>query len=118
MIDQEKIYDPIVKKLLCWEIKVASELDGVLERYIWVYVGKKILCKFNMDANDLNHPLFENLLQIFSEECGYSYDEALRIAYEVDMFQNLLQLLKSNNPFAHYMQLFDLIFDFHDTIAS
>lgn len=61
--------------------------------------------KFELDANYLNHPLFQDLLNLSKEETGYSYGGALRIACEIDLFLHLLHLLKSSNPSVHYMQL-------------
>ncbi|CAK7345932.1 unnamed protein product [Dovyalis caffra] len=88
------------------------------EGHIRVYVGKdNIQCKFEMEAHFLNHPLFEDLLRLSEQEHGYSYDGALRIACEIHLFQYLLHLLKTGNPTAHYMQLPDLISNFHSTTA-
>ncbi|XP_059637095.1 auxin-responsive protein SAUR15-like [Cornus florida] len=97
-----------------------SDTEVVPEGRIRVYVGKdtEIPCKFEMEANYLNHPLFEKLLQLSEEEFGYSYDGALRIACEIDLFQYLLHLLNNRNPSAHYMELHDLISKFYTTTAT
>ncbi|KAJ9186259.1 hypothetical protein P3X46_001857 [Hevea brasiliensis] len=111
----------IVRKLWCCGAKsLLSESErsvDVPEGHIRVYVGKDIQfqCKFQMEANYLNHPLFEDLLRISEEEFGYSYDGALRIACDIHLFQYLLHLLKTSNPSAHYMQLPDLISSFHNS---
>ncbi|PRQ19504.1 putative small auxin-up RNA [Rosa chinensis] len=81
-----------------------------------VCVGRDIdlMCKFEMEANYLNHPLFQSLLELSAEqELGYSYDGALRIACDVDLFHYLLHLLETSNPSAHYMELSDLISKFY-----
>ncbi|PRQ19493.1 putative small auxin-up RNA [Rosa chinensis] len=52
-----------------------------------VCVGRDIdmMCKFEMEANYLNYPLFQSLLDLSAEqEFGYSYDGALRIGCDVD----------------------------------
>lgn len=109
----------IVKKLLCCGAKsFPSDSDAVpAEGHVRVNVGKDIVCKFEMEANYLNHPLFENLLRLSEEEFGYSYDGALRIACEIDLFQYLLHLLKTSNPSAHYMELPDLVSKFYSATA-
>ncbi|KAL6183943.1 hypothetical protein ACLB2K_045353 [Fragaria x ananassa] len=81
-----------------------------------VYVGRDfdLMCKFEMEANYLNHPLFQSLLELSAEqEFGYSYDGALRIACDVNLFFHLLRLLETRNPSAHYMELSDLISKFY-----
>jgi SAUR family protein len=108
----------IVKKLLCCGAKsFPSDSDAVPEGRVRVnIIGKDdIVCKFEMETNYLNHPLFENLLRLSEEEFGYSYDGALRIACEIDLFQYLLHLLKTSNSSAHYMQLPDLVSKFYST---
>ncbi|XP_065847206.1 auxin-responsive protein SAUR71-like [Euphorbia lathyris] len=90
-----------------------EEEDEIREGYIRVYVGKEFEWKLEMEANFLNHPLFEDLLRLSEEEFGFSYDGALRIACDVHLFEYLLHLLKTSNPSAHYMQLSDLISNFH-----
>lgn len=108
----------IVKKLLfCGAKSFPSDPDAVPEGHVRVNVGKDIVCKFEMEANYLNHPLFENLLRLSEEEFGYSYDGALRIACEIDLFQYLLHLLKTSNPSAHYMELPDLVSKFYSATA-
>ncbi|XP_068649408.1 auxin-induced protein 15A-like [Aristolochia californica] len=100
-----------MKKFLCCGARsFPAELP---EGHVRVYVGKEVLCKFELEANYLNHPLFENLLQLSVDEFGYSYEGALRIACEIDLFLHLLELLKSRNPSAHYMELQDLISNFN-----
>ncbi|KAF5455537.1 hypothetical protein F2P56_025101 [Juglans regia] len=110
----------IVKKLLCCGAKSFasdSDADAVPEGHVRVNVGKDIVCRFDLEANYLNHPLFENLLRLSEEEFGYSYDGALRIACEIDVFQYLVHLLKTSNPSAHYMELPDLISKFYSANA-
>ncbi|OWM85962.1 hypothetical protein CDL15_Pgr012212 [Punica granatum] len=79
-----------------------------------VYVGKddRDLYKFELENNFLNHPRFEN-----GRVRVYSYEGALRIAYEVDLFQYLVHLLKSSNLGAHYMELPQLVEEFHSVNA-
>ncbi|WCJ44808.1 SAUR-like auxin-responsive protein family [Euphorbia peplus] len=95
------------------EITMGEEDEEVREGYIRVYVGKEFEWKLEMEANFLNHPLFEDLLRISEEEFGFSYDGALRIACDIHLFEYLVHLLKTSNPCAHYMQLSDLISNFH-----
>ncbi|XP_043713176.1 auxin-responsive protein SAUR71 [Telopea speciosissima] len=87
------------------------------EGHVRVYVGKdkEFPRKFDLEANYLNHPLLVNLLHLSVDEFGYSYNGALRIACEIDLFQHLLQLLHTRNPsFAeHYVDLPDLISKFY-----
>ncbi|KAK3169169.1 hypothetical protein Dsin_000073 [Dipteronia sinensis] len=80
------------------------------EGHVLVYVGKDMQFKFEMEANYLNHPLFDNFSE---EELGFSYDGALRLACEIDLFHYLLHLLNTSNPSAHYMDLSDLISNFY-----
>ncbi|OVA11537.1 Auxin-induced protein [Macleaya cordata] len=102
--------------LLCCGLKKSSRSssDCVPKGHVRVYVGKEVPCKFEIEANYLNHPLFQNLLQLSVEEFGYSYNGALRIACDIHLFKFLLDLLKSRNPCAHYMELQDLISKFYD----
>ncbi|XP_062028670.1 protein SMALL AUXIN UP-REGULATED RNA 12-like [Rosa rugosa] len=89
--------------------------------HVRVYVGRDInmMCKFEIEANYLNHPLFRSLLQLSAEqEFGYSYDGALRIACDIDLFHYILHLLDTSNPSAHYMELSDLISKFYSTSAT
>ncbi|RZC54652.1 hypothetical protein C5167_013504 [Papaver somniferum] len=105
-----------IKKILCCGLKNSSSKSAnqLPQGHVRVYVGKEEFpCKFEVEANYLNHPLFENLLQLSVEEFGYSYNGALRIACEIDLFKYLLDLLKSRNPVAHYMELQDLISKFY-----
>ncbi|KAK9109620.1 hypothetical protein Sjap_017680 [Stephania japonica] len=81
--------------------------------HIRVRVGKNVLCKFELEAYFLDHPLFEQLLQLSGEEFGYSYDGALRIACEIDLFQYLVELLRTRNPLTNYMELKDLVSKFN-----
>ncbi|PKI54713.1 hypothetical protein CRG98_024913 [Punica granatum] len=93
------------------------EPEVVPEGHVRVYVGKDedIMCKFEMEANYLNHPLFESLLRLSKEEFGYSYEGALRIACEIDLFQYVVHLLDTSKPSAHYMELADLMSKFSGT---
>ncbi|OWM85963.1 indole-3-acetic acid-induced protein ARG7-like [Punica granatum] len=108
----------LLKKVFGCGARSFSEKE-VPEGSVRVYVGKGDcdLCKFELEVNFLNHPLFENLLQISGEEFGYSYEGALRIACKVDLFQYLVHLLKSSDPSAHYMELPQLVDKFHSTNA-
>ncbi|KAK4804136.1 hypothetical protein SAY86_003953 [Trapa natans] len=84
----------------------------VPEGHVRVCVGKvddDILCVFEMEANYLNHPLFESLLRLSEEELGFSYSGALRIACEIDLFRYVVHLLETSNPLAHYMELSDIV---------
>lgn len=109
-----------MKKLwLCGAKSFPSEADNIPEEgHVRVFVGKDMQFKFEMEANFLNHPLVENLLKLSEEEFGYSYDGALRIACEIDLFKYLLHLLKTSNPSAHYMELPDLISKFYTDHTS
>ncbi|XP_020268314.1 auxin-induced protein 6B-like [Asparagus officinalis] len=93
----------LVKKLLLCGAK--SSPDEPQEGHIWVCVGVEETQRFELDAHFLNHPLFEDLLKFTVEEFGYSYDGALRIACDIDLFSHLLQLLRSSNPPVDYMEL-------------
>ncbi|KAM7253161.1 hypothetical protein ACFE04_025779 [Oxalis oulophora] len=112
----------IVKKIWwCGAKSFRSQLeaDNIAEEgRVRVYVGKEMPCKFEMEANFLNHPLFENLLRLSEEEFGYSYEGGLRIACEIDLFQYLIHLLQTSNPSAHYMELPDLISKFYASSSS
>ncbi|KAK9135459.1 hypothetical protein Syun_014789 [Stephania yunnanensis] len=94
--------------------------DLPIRGHIRVCVGKSttVLCNFDLEANYLNHPLFVALLGISGEELGYSYEGALRIACEIDLFKYLLDLLDSRNPLVHYMELPDLISEFYGAHGS
>ncbi|KAL5713680.1 hypothetical protein ACHQM5_015734 [Ranunculus cassubicifolius] len=107
-----KSISSILKKILCCGMK--SFPTDLPQGHVRVYVGKETLCKFELDANYLNHPLFENLLDLSVDEFGYSYDGAVRIPCEIDLFQHVLELLQSRNPTAHYMELPDLISKFYN----
>ncbi|ERN11472.1 hypothetical protein AMTRI_Chr03g138050 [Amborella trichopoda] len=100
----------LVKKLWCCRRK-SFPID-IPKGYINVCVGKQVPFKFVLEANYLNHPLVENLLDLSVEEYGYSYDGALRIDCEVEVFVYLIELLKTRNPSAHYMELSDLLSKF------
>ncbi|OVA10380.1 Auxin-induced protein [Macleaya cordata] len=96
----------------------SRSLDRLPKGHMRVYVGKdEVPCKFDIETHYLNHPLFKNLLLQLShsvEEFGYSYNGALRIACDIDLFKFLLDLLESRNPCAHYMELQDLISKFYE----
>ncbi|KAK9112227.1 hypothetical protein Scep_019746 [Stephania cephalantha] len=52
---------------------------------IRMYAGNdtdQVLYKFELEAKNLNHPIFEDLLRLSVEEFGYSYNGRLRIACE------------------------------------
>ncbi|KAL5713678.1 hypothetical protein ACHQM5_015732 [Ranunculus cassubicifolius] len=106
-----KSMSSLLKKILCCGIK--SFPVDLPKGHVRVYVGKDSLCKFELEANYLNHPLFENLLQLSVDEFGYSYDGALRISCEIDLFQHVMELLNSRNPTAHYMELPEVISKFY-----
>ncbi|WZZ13721.1 hypothetical protein YC2023_106810 [Brassica napus] len=79
----------MVKKLLCGGSKnFASSRTSALpeEGKVRVYVGKdkESQCKLEVEANLLNHPMFEDLLRLSEEEYGHSYEGALRIACDID----------------------------------
>ena len=114
----------IVKKLLFCGAKGFPSISDTRvvpvpeSGHVRVFVGNDIdmMCKFEMEANDLNHPLFQSLLELSAEqEFGYSYDGALRIACNVDLFHYLLHLIETSNPSAHYMELSDLISKFNSS---
>ncbi|ONK68810.1 uncharacterized protein A4U43_C05F16260 [Asparagus officinalis] len=92
-----------LKKLLFCGAK--SFADDLEEGSIWVYVGVEEPQRLELDAHFLNHPLFEDLLNFSVEEFGHSYDGALRIACDIDLFSHLLGLLRNGNPSVHYMEL-------------
>ncbi|XP_018449861.2 auxin-responsive protein SAUR71, partial [Raphanus sativus] len=86
------------KKLLCCGAKSFSQRASLPEEgRVRVYVGndRDTQCKLEMDADFLTHPLFEELLRFSEEEFGYSYDGALRIACEINVFIDLINVLKS-----------------------
>ncbi|KAF8409831.1 hypothetical protein HHK36_002349 [Tetracentron sinense] len=60
----------LMKKLLCYGMK--SFPSDLPEGHVRVYAGKEVPCKFELEANYLNHPLFENLLQLSVDEFGSS----------------------------------------------
>ncbi|EOA38946.1 hypothetical protein CARUB_v10011355mg [Capsella rubella] len=98
----------VVKKLLCCGAKSFSQRATTLpeEGRVRVYVGndRDTQCKLEMDAELLTHPLFEELLRLSEEEFGHSYDGALRIACEIQVFMNLIHYLKSTSHTSpHYM---------------
>ncbi|XP_010478995.1 PREDICTED: auxin-responsive protein SAUR71 [Camelina sativa] len=96
----------VVKKLLCCGAKSFSQRETLPEEgRVRVYVGndRDTQCKLEMDADLLTHPLFENLLRLSEEEFGHSYDGALRIACEIQVFMNLIHYLKSTSHSPHYM---------------
>ncbi|KAL1194026.1 Auxin-responsive protein SAUR71 [Cardamine amara subsp. amara] len=96
----------VVKKLLCCGAKSFSQRTRLPEEgRVRVYVGndRDTQCKLEMDAYFLSHPLFEDLLRFSEEEFGYSYDGALRIACEIQVFMNLIQYLKSTCHSPYYM---------------
>ncbi|KAK9109621.1 hypothetical protein Sjap_017681 [Stephania japonica] len=97
----------LLKMICCCGSK--SFPTDLLKGHIRVRVRKNVLSK----AYFLDHPLFEQLLQLSGEEFGYSYDGALRIACEIDLFQYLVELLRSRNALAHYMELKDLVSKFN-----
>ncbi|KAL5713677.1 hypothetical protein ACHQM5_015731 [Ranunculus cassubicifolius] len=107
-----KSVSSLFKKIVCCGMK--SFPSDLPEGHVRVYVGKDSPCKFELEANYLNHPLFENLLELSVDEFGYSYEGALRLSCEIDLFQHIVQLLNSQNPTAHYMELPDLISKLND----
>ncbi|KAJ0964975.1 hypothetical protein J5N97_026113 [Dioscorea zingiberensis] len=105
----------LVKKLFfCGAKSFPSDVE-LPEGHIWVCVGMdhEGTQRFELEANYLNHPLFEDLLRLSVQEFGYSYAGALRIACEIDLFLHILHLLRSSNPTVHYMELNDLMNSFH-----
>lgn len=105
-----------LKKILCCGMK--SFFSDLPPGHVKVYVGKDAPCKFELAAIYLNHPLLENLLQLSVDEFGYSYDGAVRISCDIDLFQHVLELLESRNPKAHYMDLPELISKFYGRSAG
>ncbi|XP_019095426.1 PREDICTED: auxin-responsive protein SAUR15-like [Camelina sativa] len=92
----------LVKKLLwCGAKNYVSPRTSALpeEGRVRVYVGKdkESQCKLEVEANLLNHPMFEDLLRLSEEEFGHSYEGALRIACEIDVFIKLINLHKTTN---------------------
>lgn len=109
----------LVKKLLFCGAKSFPITSELPEGHIWVCVGTDEKAqRFELDANYLNHPLFEELLRLSVPEFGYSYEGALRIASETDLFLHLLDLLTSSNPSVHYMELRDLKDRFYASAGS
>ncbi|XP_010533409.1 PREDICTED: auxin-induced protein 6B-like [Tarenaya hassleriana] len=105
----------MVKKLLCCGAKSFAKTAIPEEGRVRVYVGndRDTQCKLEMEADFLNHPLFEDLLRLSEEEFGFSYNGALRISCEIDVFMYLTHLLKSGDPSVHYIDLHDLISKFY-----
>ncbi|KAI4320876.1 hypothetical protein MLD38_034314 [Melastoma candidum] len=96
--------------LCCARKSFRSSLGEAAEGRVRVCVGGDLGSKFEMEANYLNHPLFESLLRAYSEEeFGFSYVGALRIPCEVGLFRYLIYLLETGDPSAHYMELSDLV---------
>ncbi|ONK68809.1 uncharacterized protein A4U43_C05F16250 [Asparagus officinalis] len=93
----------LLKKLFACGAK--SFTKDVKEGHVRVCVGTEEPRMFELDARFLNHPLLEDLLDLSVEQVGYSYDGALRIACDVDLFSHLLHLLRSNYASVHYMEL-------------
>ncbi|KAL9282060.1 putative small auxin-up RNA [Arabidopsis thaliana] len=92
----------LVKKLLwCGAKNISSSRTSALpeEGRVRVYVGKdkESQCKLEVEANLLNHPMLEDLLRLSEEEFGHSYEGALRIACEIDVFIKLVNLHKITN---------------------
>ncbi|CAE6225500.1 unnamed protein product [Arabidopsis arenosa] len=90
----------VMKKLLwCGTKNNASSRTLALpdEGRVRVYVGKdrESQCKLEVEANLLNHPMLEDLLRLSEEEFGHSYEGALRIACEIDVFIKLFVNLPS-----------------------
>ncbi|KAL1815130.1 hypothetical protein DCAR_0519359 [Daucus carota subsp. sativus] len=88
--------------------------SSVPEGRIRVVVGKSRSeeAVVEMEAHYLNHPLMEKLLSLTTEEYGYCYEGALRIACDIHLFRYLVEQLDGRNPSAHYMDLPDLIANF------
>ncbi|KAH7689489.1 Small auxin-up RNA protein [Dioscorea alata] len=105
----------LVKKLLVCGAKsfrsMSSDHVELQDGHIWVCVGKgdEEVKRFEVETHYLNHPLFEDLLSMSVQELGYSYQGALRIACEVDLFLHLLGLIKTSHPSVHCLELHDLI---------
>ncbi|CAL9217695.1 unnamed protein product [Arabidopsis halleri] len=97
----------MVKKLLCCGAKSFSQRARLPEEgRVRVYVGndRDTQCKLEiMDADFLTHPLFEDLLRLSEEEFGHSYDGALRISCEIQVFMNLIHYLKYTSHSPHYI---------------
>ncbi|KAK1287267.1 hypothetical protein QJS10_CPB19g01328 [Acorus calamus] len=111
------------KLLLCGERSFPSEEELLPEQgHVRVCVGKEgeeeVMMKLEVEANYLNHPLFEDLLGMSVEEYGYSYKGALRICCETGLFLLLKEMLDSRNPSAHYMGIQDLISKYHHSINT
>ncbi|MQM15854.1 hypothetical protein Taro_048809 [Colocasia esculenta] len=84
--------------------------------HIWVRVGKgPTPTRFELDAIFLNHPLFEDLLRLSEDEFGYSYDGALRIPCDADLFLRVFGLLGSSDPAVHSMEVANLVTSSGDT---
>ncbi|WOK95400.1 auxin-responsive protein SAUR71-like [Canna indica] len=105
----------LVKKLLVCGGRNFPAGSGLPEGHIWVCVGteEEAAKRLEVEANYLNHRLFEDLLQLSVPEFGYSYEGALRIACEIDFFLYLLDLLRSSDPSVHYVELRDLMASFY-----
>ncbi|KAK4795933.1 hypothetical protein SAY86_028259 [Trapa natans] len=91
---------------------VTAPEETAPEGLVRVSVGKaddSVLCRFEVEANYLNHRLFECLLRLTEEEIGHSYDGPLRIACDVGLFRYLVHLLDTRDPSAHYLELPDLM---------
>lgn len=73
----------MVIKIFCYGKKDFS--SDLPKGYVRVYVGNDALCQFELEANYLNHPLLENLLELSVNEFGYSYDGAVRILCDVEL---------------------------------
>ncbi|XP_009407213.2 auxin-induced protein X10A-like [Musa acuminata AAA Group] len=93
---------------------------GLPEGRIWVCVGTEgaAVQRFEVEANFLNHPLFEDLLRLSVPEFGYAYEGALRVACGTDFFLYLLQRLRSSDPSVHYMELQDLMASFYESAGG
>ncbi|XP_048130575.1 auxin-induced protein 15A [Rhodamnia argentea] len=85
----------IVKKLRCCGATTPDAPKGRVP----IRVGRHgdLLCKFDVEASHLSHPLFQDLLRSSEEEFGFSYDGALRIPCEVGVFRCLLRLLNASH---------------------
>ncbi|CAN8287688.1 unnamed protein product [Cochlearia groenlandica] len=85
----------LAKKLLwCGSNNFASSKTLALpeEGRVRVYVGKdrERQSKIEVEANLLNHPMLEELLKVSEEEFGHSYEGALKIACDIDVFIKLI----------------------------
>ncbi|KAJ0987166.1 hypothetical protein J5N97_005522 [Dioscorea zingiberensis] len=102
-----------MKKLLVCGARSFSKRDHaeLPDGHIWVCVGRddEVVQRFELEANYLNHPVFEDLLSMSVHEFGYSYQGALRIACEADLFIHLLALIKTSDPSLHCLELRDII---------